>query len=299
MKKLFTLMLILTMLVVSTSAVFASNLPFEISEMKVGLQIDGQIVEIPEGYGKVVVTSVGRTIVPVRFLSEALGYSVTWNGETSTVGIEKGEDKVEFPIGATEIQTKNGLVVMELPAFVMPEENRTYVPLRFAAEALNCEVDWVSHKNIEGSANYPYDYYVTIKTSTEVVSDGSFGEAYWKNVNNDEIIVDIVEDASKVNEVYNQSGMIMVGASSLLNSGELNVYAGLKDQVEIQIKNVNGAGVLSTVERLLNYWTGDDYAWNQLAVEFTETDGEWFVTSNGTQVKMTTEGVGTWVFIKK
>jgi hypothetical protein len=133
----------------------------------------------------------------------------------------------------------------------------------------------------------------------EAVNESSFADKYWDTAHKDEVVVDIFEEASKVNKTYLAGGVMLVGADTILNSGELTIYTGTIGQVEIQVKNIGGAGVRSTLEGLLNHWTGDDYAWKQLDVEWTHTDGEWFQTPNGTQVKMTTEGVGTWVYIKK
>ncbi len=299
MKRLFTLMLIVTMLVMSTSAVFASgNLPFEVSEMKVGLVIDGQIVTWDEDeYGRLFTTDKGRSMMPARIIAEKLGFLVGWEAETSTVSISKGENEIKFPLWATEIQTPNGLLVMEVPA--LPINGRTHVPVRFAAEALGVGVEWKSHKNVEGSNAYDYDYYVVLTTTDETVNEGSFGDEYWDNVHTDEVVVDIFEEASKVNKTYVAGGVMMVGADTILNSGDLTVYTGTIGQVEIQIKGWTRPGVQSTVKSLLDYWTGDDYAWNQLAVEFTETNDEWWSTPNGTQIFFTDEGSGYWIYIKK
>ena len=64
---------------------------------KINLQIRNKLVKV-EGtsYGDVTYTLYSppkikdsRTFVPVRFLSEQMGYTVTWDGETQSVIIEK------------------------------------------------------------------------------------------------------------------------------------------------------------------------------------------------------------------
>ena len=80
----------------------------------------------------------GRTLVPVRFISENMGAEVGWEASTSTVTVE-GEGKfIQLVIGSKTM--KVGSEEIELD--VAPEifENRTYLPLRSLAEALGKEV---------------------------------------------------------------------------------------------------------------------------------------------------------------
>ncbi len=86
-----------------------------------------------------------RTLLPVRSLIEALGGTIEWNPETRQVTIELNGNTIILTIGKnialvngikTQIDPNNPNVV---PIII---NGRTYLPLRFIAEHLNCTVEW-------------------------------------------------------------------------------------------------------------------------------------------------------------
>lgn len=81
-----------------------------------------------------------RTLVPIRFVSEALGAKVDWNNDTKTVYIEKDNDKIRYTIN--EFRAYLNDKVVSFDSFGILKENRTFVPLRFISEMLMCDVDW-------------------------------------------------------------------------------------------------------------------------------------------------------------
>jgi len=82
----------------------------------------------------------GRTFVPMRGIAEALGFTVTWNGETKTAVCTKGTTTVTLKIGSKEALQNGKVVPLDAAAYI--EGSRTMVPLRFLAEAFNCQVDY-------------------------------------------------------------------------------------------------------------------------------------------------------------
>ena len=80
-------------------------------------------------------------MLPARFVAEALGAKVEWNGEERKVLITK--DNVEIIIYIdSEVAYVNGeKVILDSPAFI--ENDRTYTPIRFISERLNAEVEWI------------------------------------------------------------------------------------------------------------------------------------------------------------
>ena len=88
----------------------------------------------------------GRTLVPVRALTEGLGAVVTWIGEESRVIVEKEGIKIELQL-RNRIAYVNG---EEITIDVPPEtiNNRTVVPLRFILQHLGYEVNWVDESEI-------------------------------------------------------------------------------------------------------------------------------------------------------
>jgi uncharacterized repeat protein (TIGR02543 family) len=74
-----------------------------------------------------------RTMVPLRFIAEALGADVVWNGENQTVTVKLEDSVISVTIGETSIG-------MDMPAMIV--NGRTMVPLRYIGESLGCEVQW-------------------------------------------------------------------------------------------------------------------------------------------------------------
>lgn len=66
-----------------------------------------------------------------------------WDAKTSTaVGEYKG-NTVEFPIGKMYYFINDELHVMDTASYI--SDNKTFIPIRFAAEALGFTVDWESN----------------------------------------------------------------------------------------------------------------------------------------------------------
>lgn len=81
-----------------------------------------------------------RTMVPVRFIAEALGATVGWDGNTRKVTLAKGGKRVEIVIDAAKATVNGAEVLLDSPAFI--ENGRTYLPLRFVVESLDAAVEW-------------------------------------------------------------------------------------------------------------------------------------------------------------
>jgi len=93
----------------------------------------------PYNFSKPAMIINGTTYVPVREIAEALGAEVWWNGETGTVGINKGNTKIAFVVGSNTARVNNNKIFMQ-PSFI--DNDKTMVPLRFISEALGMAVTW-------------------------------------------------------------------------------------------------------------------------------------------------------------
>jgi hypothetical protein len=80
-----------------------------------------------------------RTLVPVRFISEALGAGVAWNPETNQVTITDGEKEIILAIGSSEVEVDGEKQIIDCAPITLPP-GRTFVPLRFVGETLGAEV---------------------------------------------------------------------------------------------------------------------------------------------------------------
>ncbi|QOR36865.1 copper amine oxidase N-terminal domain-containing protein [Clostridium sp. 'deep sea'] len=80
-----------------------------------------------------------RTLVPVRFVSEALGSKVEWLPKTRQVKIINSKE-ILLTIDSTEVQVAEEIIKIDSPAEIV--NTRTFVPLRFVSESLGAEVSY-------------------------------------------------------------------------------------------------------------------------------------------------------------
>lgn len=82
----------------------------------------------------------GRTLVPIRAISEHLGAQVDYNTQTKTIKINSSTVNVTLNINQPIAYIGNRLVELDVAPKII--SSRTMVPLRFVGEALGCKVDW-------------------------------------------------------------------------------------------------------------------------------------------------------------
>ena len=84
--------------------------------------------------------SSGRTLVPVRYLADALGATTAWDGTTQTVTVTGGGMVVSMVIGSTTLTVGGQAQTMDVAPVI--NNGRTYMPARWVANALGYQVDW-------------------------------------------------------------------------------------------------------------------------------------------------------------
>ena len=76
----------------------------------------------------------GRTMLPIRYVAEALGFDVEWNRSTRTVVLRNSNTRVEIPVDTNKIIVNGNVYTSD----VKPEikNNRTMLPIANIARAL-------------------------------------------------------------------------------------------------------------------------------------------------------------------
>lgn len=82
----------------------------------------------------------GRTLVPIRLITEALGGDIEWIDNNSPITISYKGHQIELMVDATEVIVDGEEYTLDIPAQVI--KNRTLVPLRFISEHLGMTVDY-------------------------------------------------------------------------------------------------------------------------------------------------------------
>ena len=129
MKKLCCLLLVVCLCLTSLSIV-----SFAADEIKI--QINGKEVS----YDQMPVIVDGRTLVPLRGISETLGAEVLYTKDTQRVTVTRDGVVVKLKIGSTEAYVDRTGKTLDVPATIISD--RTFVPVRFISEAYGSKVEW-------------------------------------------------------------------------------------------------------------------------------------------------------------
>lgn len=82
----------------------------------------------------------GRTLIPVKALSEAFGATVQWIGEERKVIITKGDIEIILKLDSNKIYVNGVESTIDVPATSI--NSRTVVPLSFIVQKLGLKVNW-------------------------------------------------------------------------------------------------------------------------------------------------------------
>lgn len=123
---------ILLMVVIMTMCVNVS------AQTDVKVTLDGNEVYFPDA--KPFIDERDRVLVPIRFVSEALGAFVDWENETRTAVIKQDNDEIRYTVYQPMAYLNGEMMVMD--TYGILKDCRTILPIRFISELLGCAVVW-------------------------------------------------------------------------------------------------------------------------------------------------------------
>lgn len=88
-----------------------------------------------------------RVLVPVRIVAEKLGWEVGWDEDTQRVTVAGESRGIILQIGSQTAIMDGKELPLDVPAQKV-RDMRTMVPVRFVAEALGADVDWLPEDNL-------------------------------------------------------------------------------------------------------------------------------------------------------
>ena len=136
------------------------------------------------------VSEEGRTLVPIRFISEALGAKVDWTEAEQLITITKGKDVIKMNIGKTDYAVNADAKTMETAPII--KNDRTLVPLRAISEAFGEKVYWndglivisdveVAMTDAEAAAEKAQITSAPVPAKVEKIALNGKGEKYYPN----------------------------------------------------------------------------------------------------------------------
>lgn len=81
-----------------------------------------------------------RTLVPVRFVAEAIGAQVEWDAENQIVKITNNDSVMTLKVGENNYSLNDKTSEMDTKSII--KDSRTFIPIRFVAEALGLYVEY-------------------------------------------------------------------------------------------------------------------------------------------------------------
>ena len=129
----------------TTASTTALGAPKDDSQKIISLTVDSPIITIDgiehplDAEGTVPLVVNGRTLVPLRAVFEALSLEVGWSsGEITGT---QGNLQIKLSTGNRTAYINGREIWLETPPMIV--NGRTMVPLRFVAESLGAEVEWL------------------------------------------------------------------------------------------------------------------------------------------------------------
>ena len=113
-------------------------LPVLATASDVRVYVDEVEVVFPDQ--KPLINADNRTLVPLRFVSQALGGKVDWFKEMKTVEIKYAGETILLTVGERFAQKGSEKITLDTTATIMGD--RTMVPLRYVSECLGAHVYW-------------------------------------------------------------------------------------------------------------------------------------------------------------
>lgn len=130
-----------------------------------------------------------RTLVPLRFIVEAIGGEVNWDNDNRLVTVNSKGKNIELPIDSKTIKIDGKDVNIDQAAII--KGDRTFVPIRFIAENLDMVVNYINDtreieissfedKKIENNA----DLTQALEENNAATNNSQKGQNNTKNTNN-------------------------------------------------------------------------------------------------------------------
>lgn len=135
------LLLFLALSLICPKSIFAAE------QTGVNMEINGQLIEFADT--NPFIDENNRTQIPLRSISEELGYEVEWDEAEQRVTVRNGDYwcrfKIKADIGYMCHQRENGNIeygILDLDTCPTIVNDRIYIPLRAMCSGFNIYIEW-------------------------------------------------------------------------------------------------------------------------------------------------------------
>ncbi len=147
MKRSIRIILNVILLVLCSTIVYVSAFATDNADVVVSLRlndpmmrINGVETEVDKGRNTTPIAINGRTLVPVRAVTESFNGSALWDAENNSVTLSVDDDVIQLKIGSNIAYFNGDEYVLDVAPVGI--NGRTMLPIRFIAESFNFGVAW-------------------------------------------------------------------------------------------------------------------------------------------------------------
>jgi hypothetical protein len=122
---------------------------FQVQSKEIHFWLDSTQVHIFDQYGKSVstldsppVVEEGRSLLPIRYVSEMIGAKVTWDDRKKEATVATSGTHMILSAETKEALVNSKPYALDVPPKII--RGRLYLPLRFVSESLNLSIEWIS-----------------------------------------------------------------------------------------------------------------------------------------------------------
>lgn len=251
----------------------------------------------------------GRTLVPVRFISEKIGADVGWYEPTQTVTVKTNAKDISLQIGSTQMVVNGETVTLDVPAQTIG--GRTLIPLRALVEALGKQVFWDDRGLIligDDVMNYPAETIDKIidLLDIRVQFDGAEMKFFDSEVYDYNVQIAKGAAAPTVSVISDKEAVVTQGNPATVTIGDKTYTFNFVENAFEGILGTGSEGVLKEMQfkvvyegETADYQTYLDIAsanssivWSDKYIMGGTYDG---VISDVTQNRWSAEGAGNWI----
>lgn len=231
---------------------FVSN-PVLAAEKPISIIIDEKIVftDAPP------IIKSNRVLVPVRVVSETLGYEVSWHKEEKTVYITKEDITIKFIIGQKKMWVNGEERALDVTPII--KNGRSYLPIRDVSESISASIVWdggsrsviikTGKESVSISSKDPID--VVNEQNISFISNGTPITTYniFELDNPSRLVIDfdqmLLQDMQMPELIENGLVKEIRNSQSELNANTVRVVLDLNYKVDYYYQFVNGSLVLT------------------------------------------------------
>ncbi|MDR7856761.1 serine hydrolase [Tissierella sp.] len=191
-------------------------------------------------------------MLPLRQISEELGYTVTWNNLERSVTLSKESDVIEIKIGESIINANGGSLEMGSKAII--KEGKTFVPVELFSNPLDLIVGWDNkHQilNINEAIENTEEFF---NISTDEAISNSL-ETYMKALEKNQNFYGSVLVAKEGNILLNEGYGFANFEQNTLNKSQTKFAIGsvTKQFTAIAIMQLSEKGLINVEDKLSKY----------------------------------------------